>query len=488
MWSNNSDDSLIIADSNAHMQKITPSFDNCFYITWQKSGIGGYSLYIQKIDANGNILWPLDSPSTEGLPVYSRQVKQSSDYSVTLDNENNVYIGIDSGFISSEGEPSLGVKAIVCKVSPAGELLFGTEGKVLSEGDDIISPPVLATTLSDGNISFGWGIMNIDGYPNIIETAKTDTQGEIIWRNKTEQIPMGDILAINSLQPAEGGSVAFSYLYTSPTSDGRLYTRDLKFIKLSGSDGTPVWDMTEDGSVYIYTHPVSERGISSGVIPAVLPDNLGGFYFATPGPDPETKNQVIFLQQISRDGTLKYADNGVKITDENTLSQSEPVLSLDREAKGLYILYHVYVSAGISSHTYSAAVAQYFDSEGNKQWGESGIILDDYTTPESIYGDPIAMLAYDDAVMAVWAPAVAPDKAHDMPIRISLIDSNGVFMWETKFVDVKTNPTEALYADATINSEGTFSVISWVDNDGVSQFLTYTLRAQNIAKDGELGI
>lgn len=488
MWSNDAGNSLIITDKNVAMQKITPSSDNCFYITWQKSGLGGYSLYIQKVDINGNLLWPLVSPSTEGILVYSRTMTQSSDYSVALDSEDNVYIGFDSGFISPAGDPTLGGKAVACKVSPDGELLFGTAGKVLSETDDIIYPPVLATTASDGNLSFSWCILNSLGYPDVVQTVKTDSQGEIIWKNKTEQIPIGDYLTINSLQPSDDGSVVFSYLYTSPTDDGRLFTRDLKAKKLDGSDGSPMWDMTDDGSVYIYIHPLNERGITSGISPAALPDGQGGFYFATPGHDPDTGTQVIFLQRLSSDGSLKYTLNGVKVTNENTNSQSEPVLSLDYEAQGLYILYNVSVSHGITAQLYSAAVAQYFDQEGNKQWGESGITLDNYTTPESIHGDPIAMLAYEGAVMAVWLPAVAPTDEYDTPIRTSLIDSTGKYTWATGFVDVKTSATEVLKADATVNSDDSFSVISWVDNTESSPYPTSSLRAQNISKEGVLGI
>jgi len=488
MWSNNAGNSLIIADIDIAVQKITPSADNCFYITWQKSGIWGYSLYMQKVDINGNILWPVDSPSTEGVLVYARKLKQNTDYSVTLDNENNVYIGIDSGFISSAGDPTVGGKAVACKVSPDGELLFGTTGIILSEADDIISPPVLAMTASDGNISFSWGVSNLAGYTDIIATVKADTQGKIIWKNKTGQIPAGDYLLLNSLQPSEDGSVVFSYLYTSPTDDGRLFTRDLKAKKLGGSDGSPSWDMTDDGSVYIYTHPFNQRGITSGISPAVLPDNLGGFYFATPGSETVSGNQVIYLQRINSDGKLKYMRNGIKVTDENTLSQSEPVLCLDYAAQGLYVLYNVSVSRGIPAQLYTAAVAQYFDQEGNRQWGEQGITLDDYTTPEGINGIPIAMLAYDGSVMAVWLPPVAATQSYNAPIRTSLIDSRGEYIWQTGYVDVKTSATQVLYAGATVNTDDTFSVISWIDNIETAQPHTRTLRAQNISKDGVLGL
>lgn len=488
MWSNDAGNSLIIAEANVTAQKITPSADNCFYITWQKSGIWGYSLYMQKVDTNGNILWPVDSPSIEGVLVYARKVKQSTDYSVTIDTENNVYIGIDSGFISSTDEPTIGGKAVACKVSPGGELLFGAAGIIISDADDIISPPVLATTASDGNISFSWGISNLTGYSGIIETVKTDTQGDIIWRNKTRPLPAGDYLTINSLQPSNDGSVVFSYLYTSPIDAGRSFTRDLKAKKLGGDDGSSLWDMTDDGSVYIYTHSGNAQGIINGVTPAVLPDNLGGFYFATPGFEEENNSQIIYLQRINADGLLKYTQNGVKITDENTHSQSEPVLSLDYEAQGLYILYRVSVSHGIPAQLYNAVVAQYFDQEGNKQWGASGITLDDYTTPEGIYSDPIAMLAYDGSAMAVWMPPVAATQTYNAPIRTSLIDSRGEYIWDTGYVDVKTSATQALYVAGTVNTDDTFSVISWIDNIETAQPYSHTLRAQNISKEGVLGL
>lgn len=488
MWSNDAGNSLIIAEVSVTEQKITPSADNCFYITWQKSEFWGYSLYMQKVDINGNILWPVDSPSIEGVLVYARKVKQSTDYSVTIDKENNVYVGIDSGFISSTGEPTIGGKAVACKVSPDGELLFGAAGITISDADDIISPPVLATTASDGNISFGWGISNLTGYPDIIETVKTDTQGDIIWRSKTGPLPAGDYLTINSLQPSNEGSVVFSYLYTSPTDAGRSFTRDLKAKKLSGDDGSSLWDMTDDGSVYIYTHYGNAKGITNGVSPAVLPDNLGGFYFATPGFEEENNNQIIYLQRINADGLLKYTQNGVKVTNENTNSQSEPVLSLDYEAQGLYILYRVSVSHGIPAQLYTAVVAQYFDQEGNKQWGVNGITLDDYTTPEGIYSDPIAMLAYDGSAMAVWMPPVAATQTYNAPIRTSLIDSRGEYIWDTGYVDVKTSATQALYAAGTVNTDDTFSVISWIDNIETAQPYSCILRAQNISKEGILGL
>ena len=175
MWSNDSSNSLIVANPvNALSQKSIPSMDGGVYTAWIDS-VG--SLYVQRIDASGNLLWPLSAPSTEGILVLTRHLTYTYDFGFSVDAENNIIIGIDSGFNDGSSTfDSPGGKALVFKLSPEGAFLFGEEGVVVSPADEIVEQ-VYCVVTSDNGIVLSWN--SVSG--EYIRTVKIDANGQQLW-------------------------------------------------------------------------------------------------------------------------------------------------------------------------------------------------------------------------------------------------------------------------------------------------------------------
>lgn len=156
MWSNDPSNSLIVAAPvQGISQKIIPANDGGFFISWLNP-LQGYSLYLQRLDAMGNLLLPLSSPATDGILVYKRDVPFETDYGATLDMEGNIVFGIDSGTQNEDGSSNIGGNAIACKVSPDGTLLFGSVGIIVSPGGETFNGDVHCTATNDDGVVFGW--------------------------------------------------------------------------------------------------------------------------------------------------------------------------------------------------------------------------------------------------------------------------------------------------------------------------------------------
>ena len=89
-----------------------------FYMSWY-DGASGYDPWVQRYDANGNGLWP-----NGGVKVLETSFSSTEDYGLTIDAAGNAVV------VTRRDSPSLGI--IAQAVSPEGQLLWGTGGRLVS--------------------------------------------------------------------------------------------------------------------------------------------------------------------------------------------------------------------------------------------------------------------------------------------------------------------------------------------------------------------
>lgn len=201
MWTSDPSNSLIVANpAHGQAQKITPANDGGFFISWLDQE-QGYSLYLQRLDALGNLLLPLSSPTSAGILVYQRVVPYSTDYGVTIDNAGNVIFGIDSGIQHADGSSDVGGNAVACKVSPEGELLFGSTGIIVSSEGENIGGDVHCTATNDGGVVFGWGM----GEYFSTQFTKISHTGAIAWSTSLTRPSPELQISLNSIASSDNG-------------------------------------------------------------------------------------------------------------------------------------------------------------------------------------------------------------------------------------------------------------------------------------------
>jgi len=135
---------LVVADhSGPQVQpKIASISDGGFYISWFDSSTGGYDVYLQRLDAGGNEMWPHD-----GVLVADRGFSSTQDYGLSVDTMGNALLA----FRDDRGATT---EITVSKVGPDGTLLWGAGGVQVSSGGLFVAAPRVTGT-SDGNTVVG---------------------------------------------------------------------------------------------------------------------------------------------------------------------------------------------------------------------------------------------------------------------------------------------------------------------------------------------
>lgn len=475
MWSNDSSNSLIVANPvSALIQKSVPSMDGGMYTAWIDS-IG--SLYVQRIDAGGNLIWPLNAPSTDGILVLTRYLSYTYDFGFSVDTENNILIGIDSGFndgSSTFGSP--GGKALAFKLSPNGEFLFGEEGIVVSPADEIVEQ-VYCVATSDNGLILSWN--NVDG--EYIRTVKIDAAGQQLWGNGRVTEPLKMTVPINGLTPDDNGGAILSFIYTTPpfikVMLGDEAKRELLAQKFT-SEGNNAWAQK---IITVYTPHSPSYGITSGVKCPVVDDGTGGAVFAIPAPNPLNRDQVkTYIQHVLPEGQLKFTDIGVAVSTSSVNNDLVPFVSYDAETDTTFALWTAAKLnnqlKGIEDDT---VIAQMINGSGNRVWGDEGVQLEEWYT-DGIGSEPVGMYSFNKGAMAMWIPSRNRAEVENDTIRAAMLDRQGEYTWATQKVDLKTSATQASSYNSLQNSDSSFAVASWIDD-------STPVRAQNINEDGTLG-
>lgn len=465
MWSNDPTQNLLIAQGRCNPlagQKICATADGGFYISWLDNA-RGYSLFLQRLDASGNLLLPAGAPSTDGILVYERALTNGPrDYSLTVDTAGNAILSIDAG-LALDGEVHAGGAAVACKVSPGGELMFGAAGTTLSKQNELVQQVFCAST-SDGGAVFGWSLA--DG--GALHMVKLDANGNALWGDGKLYMPPRTTVRLTDIQAADAGSAIYSFAYHVPTPGTEAASTGFLTSKLN-SEGLNTWIQAP----YILYQQESASGINDGSAPKFVSDGQGGAVYCYWGNgDPRVANpgqQVCFVQRVNASGIPRYNGNGAIVSIETTDVQS-PCFGFDPATDRIYVLWQ---SAS------SSIRAQCIDPLGQRLWGDQGMALaatDPGTSPM-----PVAITPIGETVMASWSQyqTAVPDVSQ--PIRVALLDRTGNYVWPSQTVDVKTGATTTDKASA-VHGTGGYEAFVWGDDDNRS------VRAQNINQDGSLGV
>lgn len=475
MWSDNPAQNLVIAENfrNNGDFKIKPSLDGGFYVAWLDDK-NGYSLRIQKLDANGNLMWPLNTPSTQGILVYSRSITTFAyDFGMTVDSNNNVYFGLDSG-ITIAGYARPGGRAIACKVSPEGEMLFGENGIVLSPETDLVDE-VMCTSTTDNGVAYAWSLDS----STAIRTVKIDADGNPLWDTGDLYQSKKITMVLNSVEPSEDGGVISSFTYNIPqqppqNKPGERTSHDLLARKLNAS-GAIVFPA---GIQFVYEHTSEYYGLNSTERCKCVSDSNGGVVYAFQcqnNPGNETDNWEVHIQHLQSSGEFRYVQNGIPVTSDRENNHTTPVLGYEVSDDLTYVLWQTdSIPLIYGDPVWTSIRAQCIHSSGLKLWNATGVELESPSV-DSTYTAAISILPFDQSAIAAWVPNGSGVTL--TPIRTAMINSEGEFSWPDNTVDIKSSAPTIGSTDACKNNYG---VIAWADSGE-------TIRAQNINTDGTLG-
>ncbi len=307
------------------------------YVSWfdndpDGSPAGGYDVYLQRLDANGNRLW-----AEGGVLLADRGFSSTEDYDLDVD-------AADHALVAFRDDRFGGVQVTVQRVAPDGTLAWGPNGVQVTTGDAVRHSPKVAGC-TDGDIVVAW---TEDGE---LWLQRLGPDGTPKWGPGLQmRPPSGTTYDLADLHGSDDGAVIVSWVHTLGWGGERhLYAQKLD------PAGAPLWG----------TAPVKvlESGsLQMGNFPEFVPDGHGGAAFAWYTISP----LQVWAQWVRADGTEAYPHNGALASTEE-VEHTSPAVAFDPGSNSLFVYWSerdAYGAEGI--------YGQRFDESGNRLWGDFG--------------------------------------------------------------------------------------------------------------------
>ncbi|MCB9864346.1 MAG: hypothetical protein H6820_13400 [Phycisphaerales bacterium] len=439
-WSSNSAVNLAIADRSGEQtqSKIGATSDGGCYISWYDNSSGGYDVYIQRLDRDGNELW-----AHNGVLVADRSFSSTQDYGLAVDLNDNA-------IITYRDDRSTGEQIGVNKILPDGTLAWGAGGVLVTNTTAFVANPKIAAT-SDGDYVVGWtqdaGIglqrLDADGVPQWAAGGIIDT-------------PAAGSYTMSELQPSLDGSVIA--LWVRPT--GNFLSPKHLYSQRYDASGSALWN---DGDPVIV---FDANSVQFGYFPTFVTDGAGGAvygWYETGG------DRNCYVQHVLVDGTVRYAHNGVAGSIQAGRLGLSPDVAYDAANDDIYLFW---TETNTNQNAWGV-YGQRFAS-GVRQWSDNGLEVtpldgNQESFVNTVVGGGVPMVFYFDG--SVSDPVVGHG-----------FDSAGLTVWTGGSTTVCSAASGKSRLDAVSNVCGD-ALLTWGD----SRIDTRDIYAQNVNPDGSLG-
>lgn len=422
--------------------KVAATSDGGCYVSWYSNSAGNYDMRLQRLDADGNIVWEPNGILISDHP----QNSWLTDYDMTVDNEDHAIL------VFNDIRAGIDWDIYAYRISPTGDFVWGPDGLTISDNvaDDVI-PKVIIT--SSGNIVFAWQ----EDY--IIHARKVDMAGNDLWNPATIDITSTYGLYRPYIAPSnDDGFVMQVYLLTGPNYWNPKHIYVYKF----DTAGAPLWG---SGGVAVSTAGGMDLWRESGI----MSDENGGCF--SYWYDVRTIHHA-YIQHVQYDGAVVWTANGVQLSLAGNELQMNPTivyLPASSEVLAFYLATDLNQSVfGINGQKLNAA--------GERQWGDGGVVHVPMSGQAIMYID--ASYMSDGAIVTYQE---SPDGASDV-IKAIRVDTEGNLVWDPSPVMMASNPSDKLHKAVGRNYLGQV-IVAWGDNrnDAGDIYL------QNLNPDGTLG-
>ena len=436
-WSGDPAANLVLSDRMGEQvqPKIVAGADGGAYVSWFDNATGGYDVTLQRLDLQGVEQW-----THNGVLVADRGFSSTQDYGLAIDTGGNALLAYRDDSGANE-------QIAAAKVSPAGALLWGVGGILVTSTTGFVAAPKIAGA-SDGNVVVAWS------EDSSVMAQKLDGDGMPLWSPAVALVPARGAFQLCDLHAAEDGSVILSFVHQEAG------TRHLWAQKLD-TDGDPVWG---GGHVQVYDGAGS---LQFGSFPAFVPDGSGGAVFSWYITSP----LQVFAQRVLANGSEAFAHDGVAGSTDLVRLRASPTVAFDPGTEESFLFW---VETD-SLQSQFGIWGQKLDAAGVRQWTDTGRSLVPLG-PDSF--SFVQARTLDGGAVAAWIDSVS---FGNDPIRASRRDGAGDPVWDPTLVDLKSSATgSSRLASAT--STAAFGMYVWSDGTRDADIL-----AQNLNPDGSLG-
>ncbi len=448
-WTGNTAVNTVVCDTNGEqsVSKLALCPDGTTYYSWFDNRGGSYAVYLQRLDANGNRMFPSAGVLVSSNPQNSSLV----DWDLIADNNNNAIVTFTD--IRSGGT----ITPFAYMISPTGVQMWGANGVTLSDSINSFQPNPKVVQTSDGNYVFFW---RIGSGPQKLAMQKLNAAGvkqwgssPVIWTSgTTENFDWPSLIA------SDAGSVILMFsgytgTFISP-SNYKIYSQKLN------SAGVRQWSGA-DTLVY------SLGRVTGFYQPRIFSDGMNGAIYCWVDDRTSSNWSMSYLQRKNLSGANQFPLNGSTISNDGSNKHFTPVASY-MSATGETIAICQEANGG---QTLWGMYAQKFSAAGAQMWGANGLPIIPLGANQ-----PGIMTVLTRDTNAIAYTLESQGAGNDI-VRAFRLGKSGGIIWSTVPGSLLS---PKLRLNAVINSTSGMSIMSWQDNrtgpGGVY--------AQNIAFDG----
>ncbi len=470
-WSNDPSLNTEIMDTIGEqvLPKVVVNPDNGeSYISWFSKFDGvNYDIYMQRLDVNGNKLW-----GENGLLIsYHMATDWVTDYDLVIDNDRCAVL------VAQDNKTGIG-NICAYRMSPEGEFLWGDDGIILTDDNDIgYSPKAIVD--QDGNIVFAWEVLPGDTTQfRKIHLQKLSPGGQLLWDDNVIISTDSMHCVMPYILPSEDNSTIIVWVESGipDTSGSWLYM--YPYAQKIDSDGNFAWQ----SKVAIDT---LDNMPLKAFFPSMVSDGNSGFFvgwWAIFGP-----HYTSYVQHVNSEGVAQWTPNGVNVSDLILYEHAGPVLTYLPQNDELFVFWNE-LREYSATDAQCAIFGQKFSNTGERLWTDEGEMFDGWYSPTDtltkITG--ISPVTDNDFTLFFYTKHKVLT-LNRIAIHAMRINHEGDFVWDNEKPIISSANSYKLFEDFSKLFYNQWIVV-WADNRNNLQIEEETgIYAQNISIDGIIG-
>lgn len=432
--------------NNAAVPLLADGPDGSTYTSWFESYNNDYQLRMQRLDADGNRLWPDSGLVVSAFPQNSAIFR----YDLASDADGNAVVAF-------QDERTGTLDIVAYKIGPDGSFLWGADGVELpTPGTTGLAPNVSA--LSNGNSVVSWGTNNS---PGTVAFQLIDPTGNLLLTVPTELSAATRLSRPVPVATSDGG-----FILQYELEGANFLAPATMYAQRFDAAGTAVW-----------ANPVvvSTKTIAGFYFPSPVSDGQDGFYLAFNTGNPNNPSfGDVYAQRVRSDGSL-WSAQGTRMDNSDATQKFTFGKGLVRvnDADGLMV--PMQVTDGAQGQ--SGVSVQRVDTAGAVQLGLAAIpvlaVSADYVQPWDISAVSDGELsAFGDGAVIVTSTGGFGQQT----LAATRVDISGDPLWIPAQHDICTlNSNKDDLQTSTLRNGQV--VAEWQDDRGLSG-----IYAQNITE------
>ena len=409
------------------------------YIAWLTSG--GFHVYIQYVDETGTAQFEAggmlvsDHSNSSWIAVYH--------LNLVVDHDNNAILTL----VDQRSGPW---NVFAYKISPAGTMEWGEDGIQLSASNTANYSPRI-TVLHDNSMVTAWS-------ENLSEVyiQRVSSEGEVLWGNGLNLSDNTETFMAPLPKTTPSGELLLQWIGQS----GPVWAANSNiYLQKFDVDGNPQWN----GAALITGPVIIPMG--NWLQETVIQESGGSFSAWT---ELSGDVQSALAQHIDNNGNHLWA-NDVLLSGNAAHFRTSPRIAIAENTQEMLAVWN----ESNGSQSMRGISAQRLDENGNRLWGDNGIVVVPLTS-DYVYND-LAVMGMGEELITFYIQNNFTNTVSDIfSIRL---DDNGDPFWDDEVVSI-TNSGQPKTDLKIAGINGNF-ILSWSENGQI--------RAHCLRQDGTLG-